>query len=93
VKGDRSKLVLFDGCRLAKSLKCLEPQKKWELLCHVWVEILCFAATKCRWNHHAQQLNWGGELFTHVWLLMAHLGITEQFQISKGHARAMLVVH
>uniref|UniRef100_A0A2N9J6H7 DUF4220 domain-containing protein n=1 Tax=Fagus sylvatica TaxID=28930 RepID=A0A2N9J6H7_FAGSY len=93
VKGDRSKSVLFDGCKLAKSLKCLEPQKKWELLCHVWVEILCFAATKCRWNHHAQQLSRGGELFTHVWLLMAHLGITEQFQISKGHARAMLVVH
>ncbi|GMY34768.1 hypothetical protein FCV25MIE_30010 [Fagus crenata] len=93
VKGDRSKSVLFDGCRLAKSLKSLEPQKKWELLCHVWVEILCFAATKCRWNHHAQQLSRGGELFTHVWLLMAHLGITEQFQISKGHARAMLVVH
>ncbi|GMY34761.1 hypothetical protein FCV25MIE_30003 [Fagus crenata] len=93
VKGDKSKSVLFDGCRLAKSLKCLEPQKKWELLCHVWVEILCFATTKCRWHHHAQQLRRGGELFTHVWLLMAHLGITEQFQISKGHARAMLVVH
>jgi hypothetical protein len=93
VKGDRSKSVLFDGCALAKSLQCLEPQKKWELICHVWVEMLCFAATKCRWNHHAQQLSRGGELFTHVWLLMAHFGITEQFQISKGHARAMLVVN
>jgi hypothetical protein len=93
VKGDRSKSVLFDGCRLAKSLKCLEPQKKWELISHVWVEMLCYAASKCPWNHHAQQLSRGGELFTHVWLLMAHLGITEQFQISKGHARTTLIVY
>ncbi|XP_075665002.1 uncharacterized protein LOC142634587 [Castanea sativa] len=92
VKGDRSKSVLFDGCRLAKSLQCLEIDKKWELVSNVWIEMMCYAATKCRWNHHAQQLCRGGEFFTHVWLLMAHLGITEQFQISKGHARAMLVI-
>lgn len=93
VKGDRSKSVLFEGCRLAKSLQCLEVEKKWELVSDVWVEMLCYAASKCRWNHHAQQLPRGGELVTHVWLLMAHLGITEQFQISKGHARTRLSVH
>ncbi|KAM4099775.1 hypothetical protein ACB094_05G017200 [Castanea mollissima] len=93
VKGDRSKSLLFEGCRLAKSLQCLENEKKWELVSHVWVEMLCYAASKCRSNHHAQQLTRGGELITHVWLLMAHLGITEQFQISKGHARAKLIVH
>jgi hypothetical protein len=92
VKGDRSKSVLFEGCRLAKSLQCLEIEKKWELVSHVWMEMLCYAASKCRWNHHAQQLTRGGELLTHVWLLMAHLGITEQFQISKGHARVKLIV-
>ena len=32
VKGDSSKSVLFDGCRLAKSLLYLETQKKWELI-------------------------------------------------------------
>ena len=93
VKGDSSKSVLFDGCRLAKSLLYLETQKKWELISNVWVEILCYAATKCRWNHHARQLGRGGELLTHVWLLMAHLGITEQFLISKGHARAILIAN
>ena len=45
VKGDSSKSVLFDGCRLAKSLLYLETQKKWELISNVWVEILCYAAT------------------------------------------------
>ncbi|KAL4625422.1 hypothetical protein ACB092_05G024500 [Castanea dentata] len=93
VKGDRSKSVLFEGCRLAESLQHLEIEKKWELVSHVWVEMLCYAANKCRWNHHAQQLTRGGELITHVWLLSAHFGITEQFQISKGHARAKLIVN
>ncbi|KAJ9178548.1 hypothetical protein P3X46_010424 [Hevea brasiliensis] len=83
VKGDRSKSVLFDTCRLAKSLQSLETEeqwtseKKWEMINHVWVEMLSYAANQ-------------GELLTHVWLLMAHLGITEQFQISKGKARVKL---
>ncbi|KAK3038819.1 hypothetical protein RJ639_028541 [Escallonia herrerae] len=91
VKGDRSKSVLFDACRLAKSLRAMEG-RQWEVASHVWVEMLAYAATHCRGNHHAQQLRKGGELLTHVWLLMAHLGITEQFQISEGHARAKLTV-
>ncbi|XP_013469268.2 LOW QUALITY PROTEIN: uncharacterized protein [Medicago truncatula] len=96
VKGDRSKSVLFDACRLAKSLQSLETEEnwskeqKWEMISHVWVEMLCHAASQCRGLHHARQLSQGGELLTHVWLLMAHLGITEQFQISKGHVRAKL---
>ncbi|KAI5312354.1 hypothetical protein L3X38_041527 [Prunus dulcis] len=98
VKGDRSKSVLFDACRLTKDLQSLETekhwenQKKWELISHVWVEMLSYAACQCQWNHHARQLRRGGELLTHVWLLMAHLGITEQFQISRGYARASLIV-
>lgn len=99
VKGDRSKSVLFEACRLAKALQALETepnwdkQMKWELISHVWVEILSYAACQCQRNQHAQQLRRGGELLTHVWLLMAHLGITEQFQISDGHARTTLILH
>uniref|UniRef100_A0A5B7BA25 DUF4220 domain-containing protein n=1 Tax=Davidia involucrata TaxID=16924 RepID=A0A5B7BA25_DAVIN len=94
VKGDRSKSVLFDACRLAQKLQKIQGGKenKWEIVSGVWVEMLAYAASHCRGHHHAQQLRKGGELLTHVWLLMAHLGITEQFQISKGHARAKLIV-
>ncbi|RYQ92326.1 hypothetical protein Ahy_B09g098528 isoform B [Arachis hypogaea] len=98
VKGDRSKSVLFDACRLAKSLQALETEKnwskeeKWEMISRVWLEMLCHAASHCRGLEHARQLSRGGELLTHVWLLMAHLGITEQFQISQGHVRAKLVL-
>ncbi|KAM4110702.1 hypothetical protein ACJW30_05G011800 [Castanea mollissima] len=77
VKGDRSKTVFFDAYRLASD--------------NVWVEMLTNAACHCRGNYHAQKLKHGGELLTHVWLLMAHFGLTE-FQISQGAARAKLVV-
>lgn len=90
VKGDRSKSVLFDACILAKELQKLP--KKWELMSKVWVELLSYAASHCRANSHAAQLSKGGELITFVWLLMAHLGIGEQFQINEGHARAKLIV-
>lgn len=92
VKGDESKSVLFDGCRLAKSLQRLNTQKKWELISKVWVEMLCYAANKCRWTDHVELLSPGGELLTHVSLLMAHLGMSEQLKILKGHARPELTV-
>ncbi|EMS52027.1 hypothetical protein TRIUR3_01711 [Triticum urartu] len=92
VKGDRSKSVLFDACRLAKSLLELPPGKKWRLIRVVWVEMLCYAASKCRSNFHAKQLSNGGELLTVVWFLMTHLGMGEQYRIEAGHARAKLIV-
>ncbi|KAI8537618.1 hypothetical protein RHMOL_Rhmol09G0038200 [Rhododendron molle] len=65
VKGDRSKSVLFDACRLAKALRSLQGEQ-WEVMSRVWVELLCYAAGQCRSNYHAQQLRRGGELLTHV---------------------------
>lgn len=93
VKGDRCKSALFDGCRLALTLRSeIQKGSMWKVVCQVWIEILAYAATHCRGFHHEQQLRKGGEFLTHVWLLMAHLGITEQFQVSQGHARARINV-
>ncbi|GKV20220.1 hypothetical protein SLEP1_g30378 [Rubroshorea leprosula] len=94
VKGDRSKSVLFDACRLARTLGTISGSDqafKWNLIKDMWLELLAYAACHCSGNDHARQLGKGGELLTHVWLLMAHFGLTEQFQISQGHARARLV--
>ena len=85
-KEDKSKSVLFEACRLAKMLESLEIDavgEKWEMISGVWVEMLCYAASHCGWIqhrqllHHRQQLRRGGELLTHVCLLMSHLGLTE----------------
>ncbi|XP_034680008.1 uncharacterized protein LOC117910061 [Vitis riparia] len=86
VKGDKSKSVLFEACRLAKELKSLymEMGEKWKMVSEVWVEMLCYAASHCGWIQHGQQLRRGGELLTHVCLLMSHLGLSEQFQILEG---------
>ncbi|XP_024966438.1 uncharacterized protein LOC112506543 [Cynara cardunculus var. scolymus] len=92
VKGDRCKSALFEGCILASTLKKMERERMWKVVSQVWIEILAYAATHCRGFHHEQQLRKGGEFLTHVWLLMAHLGITEQFQVSQGHARARIIV-
>ncbi|KAH6794411.1 transmembrane protein [Perilla frutescens var. hirtella] len=92
IKGNRSKSVLFEGCRLANKLMEMEEKRKWEIMSRVWVEMLCYAAVHGRPNAHAQQLSKGGELITIVWLLMAHFGLGPQFQISEGHSRAKLIV-
>lgn len=92
VKGDRSKSVLFDACRLAKSLLERQPHKRWRVIRVVWVEMLCYAANKCQSNFHAKQLSTGSELLTVVWFLMAHFGVGEQYRIEAGHARAKLIV-
>ncbi|KAJ4977851.1 hypothetical protein NE237_008631 [Protea cynaroides] len=92
VKGDRSKSVLFDASRLAKSLLKLDVEKRWEIISLVWFEILYYAASHCRGNYHAQRLSLGGELLTVVWFLMVQFGIGEQYRVESGHARAKLIV-
>ncbi|XP_059659008.1 uncharacterized protein LOC132305377 [Cornus florida] len=74
------KSVLFDACRLSKALKKLGEKDKWETISSVWVELVCYAASRCGAYTHVQQLNKGGELITLVWLLMVHLGLCGRFQ-------------
>jgi len=81
---EEEKSALLDGCRLAMSLQSLETQdgwsndKKWEMISELWVEMLMYAASHSGWKEHADALARGGELLTHVCLLMAHLGLSKQ---------------
>ncbi|KAJ6869888.1 hypothetical protein NC651_034562 [Populus alba x Populus x berolinensis] len=42
--------------------------------------MVAYAAAHCPWKEHTQQLRRGGELLTHVSLLMLHLGLSEQYE-------------
>ncbi|KAI5641425.1 hypothetical protein M9H77_00113 [Catharanthus roseus] len=67
VKGDRSKSLLFDAVILAKDLKEMvdkHPEETWEMMSKVWLELLCYGASHCRGDGHAQQIRQGGELIT-----------------------------
>ncbi|XP_022714550.1 uncharacterized protein LOC111274185 [Durio zibethinus] len=89
------KSMLSDGSSLARSLKeipnkeevnnitpnSLTLENEWTLIADTWVEMLAHAASHCEGSQHRQHLRRGGQLLTHVWLLMAHLGLTDHYQI------------
>ncbi|KAF7848641.1 hypothetical protein BT93_L1774 [Corymbia citriodora subsp. variegata] len=62
--------VLLKVQKLVVDLRTMD--NKWELISSIWVEMLCYAAFKCRVYHHEMLLSKGGELITHMWLLVAH---------------------
>ncbi|KAH7565574.1 hypothetical protein JRO89_XS09G0229500 [Xanthoceras sorbifolium] len=84
--GRRNQSVLYQGCKLTRQFLELGTQtngtnaiEKWEIISEVWVEMVAYAANRCGWKEHCQQLRRGGELLTHVCLLMVHLGLSKQF--------------
>nr|TKR90288.1 hypothetical protein D5086_0000234870 [Populus alba] len=75
------KSVLRGGEKLARQLLLLGPEKRWEIINEVWIEMVAYAAAHCPWKEHTQQLRRGGELLTHVSFLMLHLGLSETVRI------------
>ncbi|KAL1180578.1 hypothetical protein V6Z11_A03G242200 [Gossypium hirsutum] len=78
--------ALWDGIKFEKQLQSLvreerwDHEEKWKMISEVWMEMMVYGASRCTWVEHAQQLRHGGELLTHVALIMAHLGLTTQVQ-------------
>ncbi|KAL7264614.1 hypothetical protein ACSBR1_002553 [Camellia fascicularis] len=90
-KLERSNSVILHGCKLASQLS--NRGNRWEIIGEVWVEMLCHAASQCSGRFHVQQLRRGGKFLTHVWLLMAHFGLNDHFQViprSRAIADAVL---
>jgi hypothetical protein len=75
-----SNSVVIGGEKLARQLRSLGPKKRWEMINEVWVEMVAYAAAHCPWREHTHELRRGGELLTHVFLLMLHLGLSEQYE-------------
>ncbi|KAI6707444.1 hypothetical protein NL676_010406 [Syzygium grande] len=80
IRGGKGRSVLFDACYLAFQLNSIGPNDfstKWGLIGKVWAKFLIYAACQSKGNEHSESLSRGGELLSHVWLLMAHLGVAE----------------
>jgi uncharacterized phage-associated protein len=52
-----------------------DEKKMWEEIQRVWVEMLCFSASRCRGYLHAKALGEGGEFLSYVWLTLFHMGM------------------
>ncbi|XP_030523452.1 uncharacterized protein LOC115736076 [Rhodamnia argentea] len=71
--------VLEEAQKLARELG--HSTDTWELICCVWVEMLCFAAYNCQQYQHTELVRRGGEIITQVWLLLSHT--TDKLNIAK----------
>ncbi|XP_066357897.1 uncharacterized protein [Miscanthus floridulus] len=60
---------------LAQVLLNMSDDKMWKVIQGVWVEMLCFSASRCRGYLHAKALGSGGEFLSYVWLLMFYMGM------------------
>ncbi|CAN6270621.1 unnamed protein product [Urochloa humidicola] len=67
--------VLPRARAVAQELLGIEEQgERWHLIAAVWSEMLFYAAPRCGAAFHYEHLSTGGELATHVLLLMKFLG-------------------
>uniref|UniRef100_A0A8R7Q1R3 Uncharacterized protein n=1 Tax=Triticum urartu TaxID=4572 RepID=A0A8R7Q1R3_TRIUA len=58
---------IIDAWKLANGLLHIGDEKKmWEVMEGVWVEMLCFSASRCRGYLHAKSLGTGPELLTYI---------------------------
>ncbi|KAK3220128.1 hypothetical protein Dsin_014098 [Dipteronia sinensis] len=55
---------------LLRKLSQQAPEERWKIISWTWLEMLPYAAIKCRGIQHAQHLKNGGEFLTHVWFLV-----------------------
>ncbi|KAK3220398.1 hypothetical protein Dsin_014368 [Dipteronia sinensis] len=82
---NREELLIYFAMKLVRKVnhKSQTLEDKWEVIKNQWMEMLGYAARKCKGNEHAQQLRRGGELLSHVWLLLCHFGLTDHYMIER----------
>ncbi|KAI9160547.1 hypothetical protein LWI28_009256 [Acer negundo] len=73
--------LLKEAMKLAREMNALGMGDRWITIKNSWLEMLGYAARRSKVDEHAQMLRRGGEFLTHVWLLLAHFGLTSNFQI------------
>ncbi|KAL6853735.1 hypothetical protein ACP4OV_019764 [Aristida adscensionis] len=77
------------ACKLAEDLMELlaDERERWKVIEGMWVEMLCYSASRCRGYLHAKSMGEGLELLTFVWLLLSRMGMenfADKFQRSEA---------
>jgi hypothetical protein len=69
------KVFIQEAFKISQVLLALGDEKMWEVIEGVWVEMLCFSASRCRGYLHAKRMGSGVELLTYVWFLLSRMGM------------------
>ncbi|KAE8794259.1 hypothetical protein D1007_30977 [Hordeum vulgare] len=68
--------LINNAWKISEALLAIDDESEmWNVIEGVWVEMLCFSASRCRGYLHAKSLGSGGELLTYIWLLLSHMGM------------------
>jgi hypothetical protein len=68
--------LVNNALKLTKALMVLREEKeRWTVIQGVWVEMLCYSASRCRGYLHAKSLGEGGECLTTICLLLSLMGM------------------
>jgi hypothetical protein len=65
-----------NACILAEKLMELDrEEERWAVIQGVWVEMLCYSASRCRGYLHAKSMGEGCEFLSIIWLLLSFMGM------------------
>jgi hypothetical protein len=68
--------IVSNACNLANELMKLGDEKeRWIVIQGVWMEMLCYSASRCRGYMHAKSLGEGGEYLSTACLLWSFMGM------------------
>jgi len=78
--GAEGRGIVDDAWALSQELLKLcedddDSNKMWRVIFGVWVEMLCFSASRCRGYLHAKNLGKGGEYLSYIWMLLWRMGM------------------
>lgn len=72
---NRDENFIHQAWDLAQELLKMDEMKMWEEIQDVWVQMLCYSASRCSGYLHAKALGKGGEFLSYVWLLLFYMGM------------------
>lgn len=78
IKSKNEMTIMRLSARLGKMLiETLDEAARWKALAGIWADFLVYIAPNSNVEAHKVCLATGGELITHVWVLLYHAGILE----------------